>query len=256
MKYGVVNIETLCRDLSEWDTLYLGGRLHKPVKILRDEPRVRLANQINLLSALRVALLLLPEKFSEHLLYSTIAGISYMGDIRMKLFAENPHKVQNIVSNQLPHFRKLYSPLIDQLPNVQFLSGIVSWSDPASETILVQDMDPQRRANMVRRLPKAFRENLYFRYQRKFSIPALEFEKMVGRSPDEERMSKKEGGEFERRIAEDAENIHREVGNVIKSTIAWPSTVQSIKGIVTAGPTRSWRYVGEKTLKWKEAKTG
>jgi translocator assembly and maintenance protein 41 len=254
VKYGVVNIETLYRDLSQWDTLYLAGRLQKPVKILRDEPRVRLANQMNLLSAVRVALLLLPDKFTEHALYSTIAGISYMGDPRMKLFTENPHKVQNIVSNQLSHFRKLYSPLIYQLPNVHFLSGMVSWNDPASETLLVQDMDPQRRANMVRRLPKAFREKLYFQYQRKFAIPALEFEKMVGRSPDEERMLKKQGGEFERRIAGDTENIHREVGGVIKSTIAWPSTVQSLKGIVTAGPGRSWKYMREKMLKWKEAK--
>ncbi|KAK5000739.1 Mitochondrial translocator assembly and maintenance protein 41, partial [Elasticomyces elasticus] len=51
IKYGVVNLSTICRDLSEWDTLYLAGRLQKPVKILRDDPRVRLANQINLISA-------------------------------------------------------------------------------------------------------------------------------------------------------------------------------------------------------------
>ena len=85
IKYGVVNIDTLCRDLSEWDTLYLAGRLHKPVKILRDDPRVRLANQINLLSALRTALLLLPPTFTEQELYATIAGISYLGDPRMVL---------------------------------------------------------------------------------------------------------------------------------------------------------------------------
>ena len=75
----MVNLDTLCRDLLEWDTLYLAGRLHKPVKILRDEPRVRLANQVNLVSALRTALLLLPEEFTEYDLYSTIAGLSYMG---------------------------------------------------------------------------------------------------------------------------------------------------------------------------------
>ncbi|KAK2839368.1 hypothetical protein FQN49_006211, partial [Arthroderma sp. PD_2] len=51
IKYGVVNIDTLCKDLSQWDSLYLAGRLHKPVKILRDHPSVRLANQVNLLSA-------------------------------------------------------------------------------------------------------------------------------------------------------------------------------------------------------------
>jgi hypothetical protein len=50
------------------------------VKILRDEPRVRLANQVNLVSALGVALLLLPEEFTEYDLYVTIAGLSYMGN--------------------------------------------------------------------------------------------------------------------------------------------------------------------------------
>src|SRR3978361_1307305 len=113
IKYGVVNLDTLCTDLSEWTTLYLAGRLHKPVKILRDDPRVRLANQDNLIFALRTALLLLPSDFNEHQLYGTIASISYMGDPRMSLPTENPNKVANIVLNQLPNFRRLYAPLIE-----------------------------------------------------------------------------------------------------------------------------------------------
>lgn len=254
VKYGVINIDTLCRDLSEWDTLYLAGRLQKPVKILRDDPRVRVANQINLLSALRVALLLLPEKFSEKTLYSTIAGISYLGDPRMKLFTENPHKVHNIVANQLHNFRQLYSPLVEQLPNVNFLSQKVEWNDRAVDTMLVQDMDPIRRGNMVRRLPKAFREKLYFQFQRKFAISNIEFEKMVGLSEDQERMIKKQGGEFEQRMAADTEMLRAEVGNTIKSTIYWPSSTQSIKGIITAGPIKSWRYMGEKVQKWRDSK--
>src|SRR5690606_3302891 len=91
VKYGVVNISTLTADLASWETLYLAGRLHKPVRILRDDPGVRLANQRNLLSALRVALLLLPETFTEHELYAAIAALSYTGDPRMWARAENPH---------------------------------------------------------------------------------------------------------------------------------------------------------------------
>ena len=79
IKYGVVNVDTLCEDLTDWRTLYIAGRMQKPIKILRDEPKVRLSNQINLLSAMRTALLLMPEEFSEYDLYLTIAGISYMG---------------------------------------------------------------------------------------------------------------------------------------------------------------------------------
>lgn len=253
IKYGVVSVDTLCRDLTDWDTLYLAGRLQKPVKILRDDPKVRLANHINLISAVRVALLLLPQTFSEHQLYTTIAGLSYMGDPRMR-FAENPHKVQNIVSNQVANFRRLYYPLIEQLPNVAFVSDNISWNDVATKTMLVQDMDPIRRGNMVRRLPKSFRDKLYFQYQRKYAIPTLEFQKMVGISDDDERTRRREGGEFERRIAADSANICQEVSGVIKSTVAWPSTSQSLKGLLTAGPTRSFRYLGEKVNKWRQSK--
>ena len=40
---------------------------------------MRLANQVNLVSALRAALLLLPEEFTEYDLYVTIAELSYLG---------------------------------------------------------------------------------------------------------------------------------------------------------------------------------
>ncbi|CCX05469.1 mitochondrial matrix Mmp37-domain-containing protein [Pyronema domesticum] len=255
VKYGVVSIDTLCRDLTSWDTLYLAGRLHKPVKILRKDPKVLLANQMNLLSAVRVALLLLPEEFTELQLYTTICSLSYMGDPRMSLAAENPHKVSNIVTNQLSMLRQLYSPLIHQLPNVYFKNATQStqWTDAPKDTWLVQDMDPIRRGNMVRRLPKSFRERLYFGFQREYGIPRGEFMKLVGRDEDQERMVKKEGGEWERRIAMDM-GLKGQVGQVIRDTVKWPSTAQSVKGLLTAGPVKSWHYLGEKFGKYRESK--
>ena len=92
------------------------------VKILRDDARVRLANQVNLTEAVRVALLTLPEKFSESELFERIAGISYTGDFRM-IVGENPNKIQNIVQAQLAHFDRLYFGLLDDLPNVASLSN-------------------------------------------------------------------------------------------------------------------------------------
>ncbi|KAF3928549.1 hypothetical protein ABW21_db0207061 [Orbilia brochopaga] len=251
IKYGVVNLDTFCRDLADWETLYLAGRMHKPVKILRDDSKVRLANQANLLSALRVALLLLPEQFTEEQLYHTIAGISYMGDPRMNLFAENPHKVANIVANQLPNFRRLYSPLVDTLPNLVFKGDPVDTIP--KDTQLLQDMDPVRRGNMVRRLPKAFRKRLYFQYQRKWQIPQLEYQRLVG-TEEQERVEGRRGGAFEQRIAEDLAGIRKEVHNVIRSTIGWPSTSQSVKGLLTTGWVKTWRYLREKIRKWRTAK--
>ncbi|KAH8681061.1 mitochondrial matrix Mmp37 [Xylariales sp. PMI_506] len=258
IKYGVVNIETLKRDLRQWDTLYLAGRLHKPVKILRDDPQVRMANQINLLSALRTALLLLPPKFTEMELYATIAGMSYLGDPRMAFPTENPKKVANIVGNNMQNFRALYNPLIESLPNVEFDDPACKdsgWLQTTSVLNLQQDMDPVKRGNMVRRLPSSFRSKLYFEYQKKLQIPQLEFDKMIEESKDEdaESFKRQQGGGFERRIAQDeSEELRSNVRRVIKNTINWPSTTQTLKGPFTAGFSKTVRYVGEKMAKYRE----
>lgn len=258
IKYGVVNLDTLCKDLSQWDSMYLAGRLQKPVKILRDHPNVRLANQFNLLSAVRVALLLLPGEFSEFDLYSTIAGLSYMGDLRMSFSAEDPRKVKNIVLGQMAHFRRLYAPLIDTLPNVTFNDPRCSHSDwiddPDANVRMSQDRDPVKRGNMVRRLPESFREKLYFQYQARYGLPRAVFDKMMKESNDKdpEIVRRKQGGPFDRRIADD-ESLPSEVQNTITKTIRWPSSVESTKGLFTAGMGRAWRYLREKQDKHKKS---
>lgn len=69
IKYGVVSAKTLCADLYDWKTLYLSGRMHKPVHILSSNEQIRAAGSANLAHALHYALLCLPEKFSESDLY-------------------------------------------------------------------------------------------------------------------------------------------------------------------------------------------
>ena len=80
---------------------------------------------------------------------------------------------------------------------------------------------------------------------------------MVGHTEDEERMSKREAGEFEKRIVGDSSGggVGAEVAKTVKKTIGWPSSVQSIKGICTAGMGRSVRYVEEKMGKWREGRS-
>lgn len=276
IKYGVVNLDTICRDLTEWDTLYIAGRLQKPVKILRDDPRVRLANQINLMSAVRTALLMLPEKFTERELYEQITSLSYMGDPRMTFGSENKNKVRNIVANQLPNFRQLYVPLIDNLPNVRFNDSAIpnepgwereevmarsaSLRNP-SEFIggkdglhMEQDMSPQRRGNMVRRLPRNFRQKIYYQYRRELKMPGSVFDKILDEANDEDGMafSKREAGEFERQVATHP-TIANTVETCVSNTIGWPSTSQSVKGIFTAGISRGWRYWSEKRKRYGES---
>ncbi|KAK3115951.1 Mitochondrial translocator assembly and maintenance protein 41 [Teratosphaeriaceae sp. CCFEE 6253] len=282
IKYGVVNLDTLATDLSDWNTLYLAGRLQKPVKILRDNPRIRLANQVNLISALRTALLMLPDTFTERALYEQIAGLSYLGDPRMTRFpglgaSENPDKISNIVGAQLPGFRQLYVPLIENLPNVAFddartprqaawekndairhTGSVSTLRDDdvlggAEGLLLKQDMDPRKRGNMVRRLPKAFRRRLYYAYKKKFQIPGSAFSDVLEASEDEtaDAVKRREGGDFERRVAGEAD-LADVMAKCVRSTVAWPSATQSIKGIFTGGAGRSWKYLSEKRSKGKQ----
>ncbi|KAK9452784.1 mitochondrial matrix Mmp37-domain-containing protein [Dipodascopsis uninucleata] len=255
IKYGVVTIDTLCRDLINWDTLYLSGRLHKPVKILRDDPRVRLANQRNLFSVLRTALLLLPETFTEHDLYTTIASISYMGDPRMSVAAENPNKVQNIVNNQRHHFHRLYAPLIDTLPNIEIAGGVSELTDNVK---LVQDMDPVRRGNMVSRLPSSFRQKIYSRYTSLLGVEADTkseglSDQSGGSSVDMILSRSGQGSELDRHIAAH-QDLPKEIARALRFTVNGPALSQSIKGVFTAGFSKSLRYGSEKYHKWQDGR--
>ena len=70
MKYGVISTTHLCEDLVDWRTLYVSGRMHKPVRVLLGMPAdLAAATQTNLQHALKVALLLLPGTFTERDLF-------------------------------------------------------------------------------------------------------------------------------------------------------------------------------------------
>ena len=175
--------------------------------------------------------------------------------------SENPHKVANIVQHQMPNFRQLYAPLIQTLPNVSFRDPACSkrgWTqDAAVNAKLQQDMDPRPRGNMVRRLPPAFRQRLYFAFQGRYQIPKGDFDRMLENSKDVDALAikRREGGVFDRRVAaEKPEVLHGELRGVIEKTVKWPSTVESAKGFITAGVSRSWRYMQEKRAKNQTAR--
>jgi len=118
--------------------------MHKPIRIIKDDPRVRLAQQVNLTSAIRAALLTLPEQFTETELFERVAGTSYAGDIRMLLPVENRNKVGNIVQKQGPQFKELYYRLVVGLPGVDWKNHCTS---------IVQDTSPNARLAHLRKLP-------------------------------------------------------------------------------------------------------
>ncbi|CAE6459105.1 unnamed protein product [Rhizoctonia solani] len=233
IKYGVTTVDNLCADLLGWKSLYMAGRMHKPIRIIKDDSRVRLTQQVNLTSAVRAALLTLPERFNEKELFERITGISYAGDPRMS-FAENPHKVRNIVNAQQAQFRELYHRLVVGLPGVH-------WSGQEVE----QDASPQARGLLLRKLPSNLRTRIDTRYQSlspevapasPSSSPTRDenvFWQRVGAAPDL------------------SEAMRAEMAAIIKG----PATIQSVKGLFTAGPINSLRYAGDKIGKWWSAKS-
>ncbi|XP_030632929.1 phosphatidate cytidylyltransferase, mitochondrial isoform X2 [Chanos chanos] len=121
IKYGVISTDTLVDDLLHWKTLYIAGRLHKPVRILlqSDNGKLRAALVGNLKSAVTASFLMLPESFSEEDLFLQIAGLSYSGDFRM-VIGEDKSKVSNIVKDNLQHFRSLYNSILQECPQVVY----------------------------------------------------------------------------------------------------------------------------------------
>ncbi|CAO3657550.1 unnamed protein product [Mucor hiemalis] len=228
IKYGVVSIDRLCKDLIDWETLYLAGRMHKPVKILRDDSRVRLANQVNLTEAVRVALLTLPENFTEEELYNRIAGISYKGDFRM-IVGENPNKVQNIVSSQMENFHRLYYGLLDDLPNVSTLN----------DGRLQQSENPRFRGLMVKKLPKTLYDKVIGQHRAHASRNNLDI-------PEDMTL-------LYEQVAQ-SEALPTYIDKSLTEIIAGTAITQSIKGIFTAGAVKTTRYAGAKLGKWWAAK--
>ncbi|KAJ7505310.1 mitochondrial matrix Mmp37-domain-containing protein [Mycena galericulata] len=224
IKYGVTTVDNLCNDLLNWRSLYLAGRMHKPLRIIKDDARVRLTQQVNLTSAVRAALLTLPPDFSETQLFERIAAISYLGDPRMLLPAENRNKVSNIVRHQAPQFKELYHRLVVGLPGVHW---------PAHLSTIQQDTSPHARAAHLKKLPANLLTGVKNNYDRSAPTPSYEADESA----------------YWIRLAGD-ERLPAALGEELRRIVRYPATVQSLKGITSAGLGKSVRYGAAKIRKW------
>uniref|UniRef100_A0A240PLJ6 Phosphatidate cytidylyltransferase, mitochondrial n=1 Tax=Anopheles atroparvus TaxID=41427 RepID=A0A240PLJ6_ANOAO len=224
IKYGVVSTKDLLQDLVDWRSLYLAGRLHKPVEIIRNASSSKIQNAIeqNLRSAVHAALLLLPEKFTEFELYRAISNLSYSGDFRM-IFGENKDKVNNIVRPQIENFRNLYATTLDEQRHCLELP--VSASD---NQICTQDLSEATILAHLNGLPK-WPVRLIVERQTSGRYRQDTEDILIGVSR--------------------ASNYKEIVAKCLRS-IVWSSSVwQSIKNIPTAGASKSIRYSWAKALK-------
>lgn len=121
--------------------------------VFREKGNVQNAMQRNFESALRVALLLLPKRFTLEELFMEIAGFSYAGDIRTMVGMENPNKVPNIVRKNFGGFEQIYGDLLDARPGVTELNG----------NNFEQDKDPERLRIQWGKLPLNVKEQNGFK---------------------------------------------------------------------------------------------
>jgi translocator assembly and maintenance protein 41 len=238
-------VDNLCSDLLNWRTLYLAGRMHKPLRIIKDDARVRLTQQVNLTSAVRAALLTLPEEFTENELFERIAGISYSGDPRMLLPAENRGKVGNIVRKQSPQFKELYHRLIVGLPGVHW---------PLDSSAIQQDISARARSAHLRKLPSNLLTRVKNTYSSTGTNPELEADEaaywmtLAGDAKLPQVLT--QGNIFRCFVTQMKVLTIHDYFAEMSGIVRYPATVQSLKGLASVGVTKSLRYSTAKIGKW------
>lgn len=234
VKYGVISYDRAKEDVCEWSSLYIAGRLQKPVRHYKTDKLLLAANLFNLNSAFNIALLLSLTKEADRSVqleefFQCIASLSYMGDPRMLIGGENPNKVKNIVARQQSEFGSLYNPFFMKATR----SGLLRQQNETRLKVLLNSLS---KAEILSELPLKFRTRLLELYTGEAQSSA---------SP------KNAHDELIEVIAND-ENLSRHILASVRSTIRGPALTQTLKGFATAGIVKSGKYAWEKKLKsWK-----
>ncbi|KAK7119959.1 hypothetical protein R3I94_021700 [Phoxinus phoxinus] len=223
IKYGVISTEALMDDLLHWKTLYVAGRLHKPVRVLlqNESGKLRSALVGNLKSAVIASFLMLPESFSEEDLFLQIAGLSYSGDFRM-VIGEDKAKVSNIVKDNMHDFRRLYSRILQECPQVVY---------KPQQGRLEVDKSPEGQFTQLMALPRSLQQKITVLVDR------------PGKNRDVE--------EILLQVAQDPDCgsvVQQGISSIVKTS----SLTQSAKGIATAGLFKTVSYSARKLQKmWR-----
>ncbi|ORX33928.1 mitochondrial matrix Mmp37-domain-containing protein [Kockovaella imperatae] len=233
VKYGVVSSSRILSDLRKWDSFYFSGRLQKPtVQLVLAKSANRQfegALEANDVAALSLALALIPESsFSEYMLWEKIAGLSYAGDPRMGIGGENPDKVKNIVRGpgSLQGFREKYGSHLAELEvsiEGSEKGSRLQWQEK-QETMLQKSPSLQHLSNMYSRLPHTIKDSVNL---------SLGLDGDATKDMTEER----------------ATALRSALLTAIKQISGRPALTQSMKGLITAGLTKSISYALAKLQK-------
>jgi len=123
-KIGTIERLDLQNHLYYWDSFYMPGRFQKVVYPIQSTDGLNEAIKINRENALKMAAYLLnKELVNKKELLTMLCSLSYLGDTRMK-FAENPKKIDNIVSGSFEELNNIYNfnnDFIDVIENDNLL---------------------------------------------------------------------------------------------------------------------------------------
>ncbi|KAL4559629.1 hypothetical protein LXL04_031772 [Taraxacum kok-saghyz] len=226
-KYGVVHMDNLVQDISNWERFYLSGRLQKPVRIVVDNMEIEKVNLVNLRAASSAALLLLPPKFTERELYAKICSLSYTGDLRM-LFAEDKNKVKKIVDGQFELFRNMYKPLVEEYATNQLLR-LSSCGDYSMN--ISQDCSLCATSSIVSYLPESFRSQM--------GMGLAEWK--TDQTSSKITVSSREEAALR-------------MQKVLRRKVMISSARQAVAGFITVGAVHGIKYLGKKMQKaWKSS---
>lgn len=200
-KYGVVERRTVERDVEGWDNLFLAGRMQKPYErvvgardddvddVDNDEENHGLAldamnGNKNKRAALAYALLVSRgsstemKAVDERYLYETIANLSYEGDIRHVLGAEDAQKARRIVDGSFEKMREWYEESFrdfrDSLDVIDYDATFDSTSPSHESRLFTQDHSPQATRKLLAMLPPPFLETMVAGDLRKLDMVSRE----------------------------------------------------------------------------------
>jgi translocator assembly and maintenance protein 41 len=235
VKYGVIRDDVLKRDLKEWNSMYIAGRMHKPTHpLVASDEITMLQEKYNLKYALSTSLLLISEQqelqdsyrraeYHSHSnvelgeIFEAISGLSYTGDPRVTAGAEDPRKIQKLVhsTGQLDRFRMLYEDQLGELER----KGLLTLQNDAVEINL---FDTSTRKVLHGRLPPNLqRDTAYL---------------ISGINDDEETLL-------------NAVQMSKVLTKSLEKIVGPSSKVQSVKGLLTAGVFKSVKYAAAKFSK-------
>ena len=108
-KMGIIEKRDVLDDLLNWKTYYIAGRFQKEMyTVVRDE-EVEEATEKNWKNAVTVSCIMIDKENPTIIdFYETLCSLSYKGDSRKALKAEDPNKVKKLASGSKDFFDKVY----------------------------------------------------------------------------------------------------------------------------------------------------